>query len=225
MRLEAMHGGGEGHDAFVRIHHLEHRRLSDDRGFRQGQIVAEAADRVDDAEAGRLLVIGEHDVDRRLEIGGLEFRDQGQRQRIERLHVHRAAPIGAPVLDAKREGVGRPGLARHRHHVRMSREHDPAAILRADGGIERRLVAGLVRHAHIRHVPALQIALDEVDQGQVRLRAHGVERDKLRQHFERREPLTVERHENLSAARVSCGECRGRRRESRRRRFRRRRSP
>jgi acetylornithine deacetylase len=38
-------------------------------------------------------------VDWCLKVGGLKFRDQRECQRVERLHVHRAAAIGAPILD------------------------------------------------------------------------------------------------------------------------------
>ena len=90
MGLETVHVGQERDHALVRVHDLEFGRLADDGRLRQRKVMAKTADRIHDAEAGRLLVIGKHDVDRRLEIGGQEFGNERERERIEGLHVHRA---------------------------------------------------------------------------------------------------------------------------------------
>jgi len=176
----------ESCDALVGVDHLELRRLADDHGAGRRQILPEASDRIHDAETGRLLVVGEEDVDRRLEIQREEIGHERERERVEALHVDGAAAIGAAVLDPQRERVGGPGLSRHRHHVRVAGEHNPAAAGRSKRRVDRRLVALCIRIADVRHAPALQIVLDEIDQGEVRFRALGVERDEPRQHLERR---------------------------------------
>ena len=133
------------------------------------QVDAEAADRVDDAEAGRLLVVGEHDVDRRLEIGGQEIRHEREGKGAEALHVDGAAAVSAPVRDPQRERVRGPGLPRDRHDVGMAGQDDAAAIA-ADRSWRKS--AALSPSAFGTRTKGtsqlLQIILDEVDQGQVR---------------------------------------------------------
>ena len=221
MGLEAVHGREEGPDALVGVDHLEPGRLADDHGARGGQVPAEAGDRVHHAETGRLLVVGEQDVDRRLHIHRQEVGHERERERVEAFHVDGATAIGAPVLDPQRERIRGPGLPRDRHHVGVAREHDPAAIGRTDGGVDRGLIARRALIAHIGHAPALQIILDEVDQRQVRLRALGVEGDEPRQHLERR----VARARHLNASRACRRGCRARRPGCRPGSSRRRRSP
>ena len=188
---------------------------------RHRQVAPEAADRVDDAEAGRLLVVGQHDVDRRLQARRLELGHERERERVEALHVDGAAPEDAPVLDPQAERVRGPGLARHRHHVRVARQHDAAAVLRTDRGEERRLVAGRVRDPDEGHVPARQIVLDEVDRAAgwtARSRCRRTRASSSISSGVSRWPCA--RMAVLSERRASRAGCRGRRRGSRPRRSR-----
>lgn len=173
----------------MRVADVEHGRLADDDGARPRQALAHGIDAVDHAEAGHLLVIGQEEMDRRLEVRRQKVRHQRQPQRDEGLHVDGAAAIGLAVLDMQRERVAAPGLAGDRHHVGMAGEDDAAAILRAHGREQRRLVAGLIGEAHAGDAPAGEVVLDEIDQRQVGLVAHRVEGDEAGEHFERRVAL------------------------------------
>ena len=59
--------GPEGRDALVRVGDRHHRRLADDRRSRKRLVLAEPGDDVAGAEAGGLLVVAQHDVNRPLE--------------------------------------------------------------------------------------------------------------------------------------------------------------
>ncbi len=194
MRLGGMGGGAgdggeEGADALMGVGEFERGRLADDDGAGLRQIHAHAGDAVDDAEAGHLLVIGEEEVDRRLEIRRQEIRHERQRQSDETLHVDRAAAIGLAILDMQRERVAAPGLALHRHHVGVPREQDAAPVRGTDRGEQRRLVAGGVRDADRGDAPAREIVLDEGDQLQIGFVAHRIEGDEPGEHVERRQAL------------------------------------
>lgn len=184
MRLVPVHRGEVGDDALVRVGDLEVGGLADDHRARARQVGAEARDGVGHPEAGGLLVVGQEDVDRALQVGGQEVRDRRERQGAEALHVDGAAPIGAPLRDPQGEGVGAPGLARHRDHVGMAGEHDAAVDPRADRGEQGGLVAGRVGHALERDAEARQVIGDPVDQREVRFRTLGVEGHEPRQQVE-----------------------------------------
>ena len=189
MRREAGDPRQEGADALVGIGDVERGRLADDDGGGARQGPAHRRDAVDHAEAGDLLVIGEEEMDRRRQPRAEEVRYQRQGQRDEALHVDGASTIGPPVRDMQREGIPAPGLPLDRHDIGVAGQHDAAAVLRADGGEQRRLVARLVGEAGRGDAPAGEIVLDEVDQRQVGFVAHRVEGDQAGEHLERRVAL------------------------------------
>ncbi len=59
---------------------------------------------------------------------------RGQRQGQEALHVGGPPAIEPTVPLGEREGLGGPGLAVHRHHVRVARKHHAAVHRRPDAG-------------------------------------------------------------------------------------------
>ena len=92
-------------------------------------------------------------------------------------------PIEPAVALRQLEGIAGPVLAVDRHHVGVAREHDAARDVRADGGEEIGLLARLVVDPEMRNAPAVEIVLDEFDQGNVAVAAGGVEGDEARQHL------------------------------------------
>ena len=128
-------------------------------------------------------------MQRALQVQRQRLRHQGQRQRVEALHVDGAPAVGTPVRDPQDEGVAGPGLAGHGHHVGMARQHDAAVDLRPERGEERRLVARRIRHADVRHAVPVEIGGDPVDQREVRFRTLGVEGDETLQDVEGLEAL------------------------------------
>ena len=77
----------------MRIGDLHQRRLADDGRAGARQVLAETRDRIERAEAGRLLVIAQQNMDRLFQRRAPELRDHRQADGIEALHVGRAAPV------------------------------------------------------------------------------------------------------------------------------------
>ena len=120
MGLVAVDQRAEHGDALVGIGHFQFGRLADedDRGARQA--AAHQGDGVDHAEAGGLLVIAEHQMDRPLQRGGQHLVDLRQRNGGKGLHIDRAASIGLVGGHPQGEGIAAPVLARHGHDIGMA---------------------------------------------------------------------------------------------------------
>ena len=145
MDLPAAHPGLEAVDALVSVHDGHVRGLAHDHDVRlDSERGAQPVDHQRRAEAADLLVEGEREMDRGLERPRDEFRDEGERDRAEALHVRGAAPVEAAVLLNDAEGIGVPGLAVHRHHVGMARERDAGHVVRPHRRVKIRLVFVLV---------------------------------------------------------------------------------
>ena len=167
MRLVAMHDGVIGGDALVRVGDFHQRGLADDGDAGARQIRAESRDRIERAAAADLLVVAEQDMNRPLEIGVLEFRNHRQAERVEALHVASAARIDAAAVAAEREGVRCPALSGDGNAIRVAGEDDSAVDPGADGGEQRRLVAGRVRHFDVIDAMSLQIVLTSAMSGRL----------------------------------------------------------
>ena len=120
--------------------------------------------------------------------GGLQrelgqFRRNRQADRIEAFHVASAAPVKPRALLAQHKRICGPGLPLHRHHIRMPREHHATIPHRADGGIERHLVARYIGRKHERNGVARQILRHESHEIEVGLVADRIEGDKSLQQF------------------------------------------
>ena len=157
----------EGRDALVGVGDRHHRRLADNDCSRTRLILAEPGDDVAGAQAGGLLVIAQHDMNRPLQAGVPERGGHRQHAGVEALHVAGAAAKEPPGLLAQCERRARPRLPLHRHNVGMAGEHDAAIDPGADRGQDRGLVAGSVRRAPRLEPMRAQIGLDEVDDRQV----------------------------------------------------------
>ena len=88
--------GPEGCDALVRVRDRHHRRFADDRRSRKRLALAKQGDDVAGAEAGGLLVVAQHDVNRPLELRVPERGRHREHAGAEALHVAGAAAVEPP---------------------------------------------------------------------------------------------------------------------------------
>ena len=183
MRLVAGHFGGEGDGTLVGVDHLHRGGLADDDGARLRQVVAQMGNQRADTLAAHLLVAGQGQVDGRREPGLEEVRHLRKADRKEALHVAGATAEETILARREFEGIAGPGLAVDRHHVGVARQHDAAGNGGADGGEQVGLAVGLVVDAEMRNAPAVEIVLDEFDQGNVAITARRVEGDEAGQHL------------------------------------------
>ena len=106
------------------------------------QIVQQALD----ADAAHFLVIGQREMDRPRQLGLGDVRRQRQRHADKAFHVAGAAAVQLAVAHFGLEGIGRPVLAVHRHHIGMARQHIAAIAVGAEGGEQ----IGLLRRSRHR---------------------------------------------------------------------------
>lgn len=163
-----------GQFAFMTEHRLHLRRLADEaqrRFLRRGlQKIHQAAH----TETADLFVIGE---------GQMQWHAQRRRQKVihcrqhageKPLHIGAAAAIVAAIALGEAERRNAPGLAVHRDHVGVAREHHPTAAGRPQPGVEIGLTARRVIKAARRHAAGSEKIGDPVDHRQVRMAAGGV---------------------------------------------------
>ena len=163
--------GLEGIAALVPGAEAHRGRLADDGEAGFAEALTQLRDQMRRAETAHLLVIGESQMDRRLQRPCQHVRHQRQGQRDEALHVRGAAAIELAVAPGERERIAAPRLVLHRHHVGMAGQHDAAGAIRADGGPQIGLrLAVRCRHQGCRHAKLGQIVADPLDQRQVALR-------------------------------------------------------
>jgi hypothetical protein len=98
---------------------------NDDAGARQ--IGSEPPDQRTDTGAANLLVIGDDDVDRLLQLARREKRDGGEHTGEKALHVTRAAAVELAISELEFEWIVRPSLALDRNAVAVAGEADAAA--------------------------------------------------------------------------------------------------
>ena len=189
VRLEAGEPGDVDLRALVGVDHGHHGRLADDDGTRPGHFACHAGGQPVGADAADLLVIGEREVNRLLELGLLELRQHGEADGIERLHVAGAATMVFAVLQGERPGIGVPWLAIDRHHVGVSAQHDAVLYVGPDGGEEIGLRAVLARHQLGNDAVFAKVLLYVLDQRQIGIARGGVERHETAQHFDRADDL------------------------------------
>ena len=163
-----------GQFAFMTEHRLHLCRLADEaqrRFLRRGlQKIHQAAH----TETADLFVIGE---------GQMQWHAQRRRQKVihcrqhageKPLHIGAAAAIVAAIALGQAERRNAPGLAVHRDHVGVAREHHPTAAGRPQPGVEIGLTARRVIKAAGRHAAGGEKIGDPVDHRQVRMAAGGV---------------------------------------------------
>jgi hypothetical protein len=177
VRFLASDRAAEAAEALVRDDRLHGGRLAHDAAPRPDAVAGEILEEPAHAEASDLLVVGEREVHRRLEVRGQEPRRRGERGRDIALHVAGAAAVDALVLQGRGERIGVPGLPVDRHDIGVAGEHDarPRALL--DRGEQIRLPAGGVIGEPRLDAESLQPVADPLDQPEVRLAARGVESD------------------------------------------------
>ena len=120
----------EGGDALVGVRDRHHRRFADNDRGGNGLVLAEPGDDVPRAEAGGLLVVAQHDMDRPLQACVDERRRHRQHAGVEALHVAGPAakeppgPLGAFRTAGWSTPARRPG--RRRYGPRARPRHRPA---------------------------------------------------------------------------------------------------
>ncbi|MNE39814.1 hypothetical protein D3C80_1337890 [compost metagenome] len=122
-------------------------------------------------QATDFFVIGERQVQRHTQRPREKRRDRRQHRGNEALHVRSAAPVQAPITFAQGKRLDRPGLAVHRHHVGVPRQHHTAHVLRADGGKQVGLGAFGVMEQLAVHAKTRQVVTDKANQRQVGIAA------------------------------------------------------
>ncbi len=177
----ALHVAAHRQLALVAQHRLQLGRLADQAQARARLAPLELGQHRPNAEATDLLVVGEGQMHGHREfVRALDEGRHGRQHRGEEaLHVGRAAPIQLAVALAHAERLDAPGLAVHRHHVGMARQHHAAAIARADGGEQVRLAALVVVEQLALDAETRQVVADKLDQRQVRIAADRGEADQL----------------------------------------------
>ena len=177
----ALVAGDDGHAAW----------LADDGGACFRHNVLHGGDHRGRTGAAHLFVIRQHKLQRAANTAVLRLDQRADGQRHKTLHVAGAATIKATVPFGHGPGVGRPGLAIHRHHIGMSRQHDSPRHPGAGMGDQGGLLAILVPVAEGADAMAAKIAFQPVDQGQIRLIADRRKADKRVKNLTRRQCLHI----------------------------------
>ncbi len=178
MRLLASHDCAIGIDALMRLDHRHIGRLADDDGAGTWQVLAEPRDQRPHSGAADLLVVGDDDVDRLLQLARGEERHGRENASDEPLHVAGAAAIELAVARGQREGIARPGLAFYRNAVAMAGEPNPSvAVSRPDGCEQARLRPVWRRGQRRGDAATRESVAHEIDQLEIRLGARRVEGD------------------------------------------------
>ena len=174
--------------ALVGAHHLHLGGLADEHGTRLYLAVAQNVDEPAHPEATDLLVIGEGNVQRSLDLAGEKLRRESETHRKEALHVGGAPPVEAAVALPYLEGIAVPGLALDRHHIGMAGERDAGTLRRAERGVQVRLATSLVVDELGGDAEVVEVPGNKLDEREVRAFAHRVERDQPADQIQRPSP-------------------------------------
>ncbi len=177
---------GPADRALVRVDDGHRGRLANDDGAGLRKPVAQFGDHRAHACAAGFLVVGEQQVDRRLERAALEGRHHRQRTGEIAFHVGGAAAVEAAIGLAQREGIRGPGGRVGGYDVGVAGEADAGHASRSDGGEHGGLLAVLGRDDLGFDAVAGQIVLHEGDDGAVGLVARRVEGHEALQQRDRR---------------------------------------
>ena len=129
--------------------------------------------------APHLLIIGEHDMDGRLQVPRFVLWHHRECASQEPLHIASATPIEHAVALGDFEWIARPLLAFHWHHIGMAREADARLACLANRCEQAGLEAVRRWHKLALDTMASQIAAHELNQRNVGLGAGRIESDQL----------------------------------------------
>src|SRR5690606_37595085 len=111
-------------------------RLADDAQCGLHRHGRNPLDKAGDAQASDFLVIGDRDVDRRLEVALHKRGNRGKDDADEPLHVAGPTTIESSICSTEHEWVAGPGLAVDRNDITMAGQDHPRDIGWTDGGPE-----------------------------------------------------------------------------------------
>jgi len=179
----AAHLGDELEAALVAADRPQPGRLADDGDRRLPRQGAEIFVEPLAAEAADLLVIGEGDVQRLLQVAGArrQGRRLGEHGGEKPLHVDGAAAVEPARALVELEGRRAPSRAVGRHDVEMAGEHDAAAARGPHRGEEVGALAGLVDDALADDAVSREMRLAIGDDRQVRQPGHRRKGDEVAQ--------------------------------------------
>src|SRR5690606_36278966 len=172
-------------------------RFADDAERRLDLHAGQPVDQAAHAGAADHLVIGDREVDRRLEIALREIRHKGEHQPDKALHVAGAAAVEAAVGLAQRERVARPVLAVDRNDVAVPGQDHTRPVRRADRRPQIGPGTVLVPDRVAGDAMARQIVFDIGDQATVRLARDGWAGPEIADH----------RHAFVAAGRSARAQC------------------
>ena len=171
VRLKTAHRGLVGVFAFVRHHHLHAGGLAHDAAGRLEALREHVDDQPAHADAAHFLVIAEGQVQRPLELAFEQLGHHQQGRGAVTLHVGHAPAVQTVADHLRHKGVGIPGLAVHRHHIGVAREHQAAdfgfTVVGGQGGPQIGLEAAVVIGARAFNTQRFQVVLRPIDDGQV----------------------------------------------------------
>ena len=179
MRLGTDAGCLDGRLSLVPGRHPHAGRLADNAHPRPDRRRSQHIDQRAHPDAADLLVIGQRQMKRRLQLHRRRLPRRHQRRRDKPLHVRRAAAIYSAAFLGRLEGGPRPGLAVDRHHIRMSGQHHTGPVCRTDGGKQVRLGPLVILDDVAVHADIAQQSGAIVDQLAVGITADGGEPDQI----------------------------------------------
>jgi len=122
-------------------------------------------------DAADFLVIAEGQVQRPLEFAFEQLGHHHQGGGAVAFHVGHAAAVKTVADHLRHKGIGVPGLAVHRHHIGVTREHQAAdfafTVVGGQGGPQIGLEAAVVIGARAFNAQRFQVVLRPIDDGQV----------------------------------------------------------
>jgi hypothetical protein len=174
----------------VHAHGLEARRLPHDhRGRRDGLVGRPVVDQVPRAERAQFLVAGQHQRERRLQIGGSRPAHRIQRDGQRPLHVAGPTTHELPIAFGEDERIPGPVRLERGNAVEVTAPGEPGTVLGRRAGRDDHVAprgafialggAGQDSHANPRHV---EVGTDQVDDALVAEPARRVDGDEPREH-------------------------------------------
>ena len=169
--------------AFMPEHRLEFCRLANNAQHRLDRALLQHAEQRANAQTADFFVIGQGNVYRYAQRRLHQRRHQRQHAGDIALHVCRAPAKQLAVVFGQLERRRCPGLAIHRHHVGMPRQHNAGALTRANAGKQIGLAAFFVVNQLAAHAKTCQVIAYKLDQMQVGLAACSVKPHQRVQQF------------------------------------------
>ncbi len=159
-------------------------RFADDAKRRAQGGFLHVLDQAHGAVAAHLLVIGDEQVQRPLQLHRLEVGHGGEAGGDEALHVAGAAGEQPSVLAAQGERIGGPRLAVDGNRIDMAGQGQSATGLGAEDRVDIGLVAGRIAADPVADAVSVEIVSHKINQREVGVPARRVEGDEAVQEID-----------------------------------------